>query len=78
MVATKVHPVLYKDTMKDHYRLSHQFLDSREEKIMAITVLQDKDYSSKVILYMAKNPNDTTWKLGFSNGSRGRIVREKR
>nr|VFK51750.1 MAG: hypothetical protein BECKTC1821D_GA0114238_11393 [Candidatus Kentron sp. TC] len=78
MVATKVHPVLCKDTMKDRYRLSHQFLDSREEKIMAITVLQDKDYSSKVILYMAKNPNDTTWKLGFSNDSRGRTVREKR
>nr|VFK41461.1 MAG: hypothetical protein BECKSD772F_GA0070984_10929 [Candidatus Kentron sp. SD]VFK47253.1 MAG: hypothetical protein BECKSD772E_GA0070983_10909 [Candidatus Kentron sp. SD]VFK80249.1 MAG: hypothetical protein BECKSD772D_GA0070982_10969 [Candidatus Kentron sp. SD] len=36
------------------------------------TILQSKDYSGKVVLYMAMELSNAKWKLGFSNGSRRR------
>ena len=38
------------------------------------TILQSKDYSGKVVLYMAMELSNAKWKLGFSNGSRDRGV----
>nr|VFK80921.1 MAG: Transposase [Candidatus Kentron sp. SD] len=37
-------------------------------------ILQSKDYSGKAVLYMSMELSNAKWKLGFSNGSKERVV----
>ena len=39
-----------------------------------ITVLEKRDYTGKGVLYMAMELSNAKWKLGFSNGSKERVV----
>ena len=38
------------------------------------TVLQGKDIANHMVLYMAMELSNKTWKLGFSNGVKSRQV----
>ena len=38
------------------------------------TVLNDKDNANEAILYMAMELSDKTWKLGFGDGTKQRLV----